>query len=183
MKIKKAISLCKQRKCIYLIDKSETQWLGDGCSLYPLLNMPYLNSDNIFTVMDIEEKKKEDYFLKHIDSDSEEDYSSVLEDNFPNEKILERMKIRIFARGHTMIPLKTSNGIIFIDEKYLMPLVNYFDTLELYERVKESGVRVIAAKTGLLLMSIIMPLNIIDEGFVEELKEITERCLTEEQMQ
>lgn len=72
-----------------------------------------------------------------------------------------------------MKPLKTRNGIIFIQQKYLAPLEDVLDVVQLYERVTPDGQTYVAAKAGLLIAAVIFPYRLVTEKFVNRLEEIT----------
>ena len=78
--------------------------------------------------------------------------------------------------GRVLQPLHTSQGLQFIDTKYLEPLAEYKDMLALYERTDTSGQTYIAAKNGLILVAVIMPFDAINEKFVQQLQAFTRDC-------
>lgn len=59
MKIKTVESLLKQTKFITLYDDDRCQWVSNGHACYPLRNMPLLDADSIFTMLDVPEDKKD----------------------------------------------------------------------------------------------------------------------------
>ena len=75
--------------------------------------------------------------------------------------------------GTEVKPLKARNGIIFIQQKYLAPLEDVLDVVQLYERVTPDGQTYVAAKAGLLIAAVIFPYSVINEKFVTRLEEIT----------
>lgn len=75
-----------------------------------------------------------------------------------------------------MQPLKTRNGITFIQRKYLAPLEDVLDMVQLYERVTPGGQSYVAAKTGLLIAAVIFPYSVVNEKFVTRLEEVTREC-------
>ena len=93
------------------------------------------------------------------------------------EIVSNRGKISIFSSGIKMIPYETSDGIAFVDSKYLAPLQDIEENmLELYERRTSEGELYFAAKTGLMLVGIIMPINAINKQFVSILQDLSRRC-------
>ena len=66
--------------------------------------------------------------------------------------------------------------MVFIDTAALQPLADLADTLELYERETEAGGTYIAAKSGFMLVGVIMPYNIIEKGFVEQVESLAKQC-------
>ena len=52
-----------------------------------------------------------------------------------NEKPVEREAISIAYSGKTLKPLQTRRGLVFIESRYLSPVSDILDVLELYERI------------------------------------------------
>lgn len=66
--------------------------------------------------------------------------------------------------------------VLFIDEKYLAPLENTRDYIEVYERTGEDGRIYFAVKSGFMLLAIVLPYDAINELFVNGLKELSQQC-------
>lgn len=76
-----------------------------------------------------------------------------------------------------MKPLQTRRGLVFIESRYLSPVSDILDVLELYERITPGGTPYIVAKAGFLLQAVIMPYDVISQQFVDNLKRLTEQCV------
>ena len=76
-----------------------------------------------------------------------------------------------------MKPLQTRRGLVFIESRYLAPVSDVLDVLELYERITPKGTPYIVAKAGFLLQAVIMPYDVISRQFVDNLKRLTEQCV------
>lgn len=176
MKIKSIAQLCKRSKHIILFDKKQgdfvRQWIGDGGALYPVDGLPYLEAESVFTIFDILEKQREKIHFSNSDAPGEYNYEDICE----SENIINDRYMSIVSADRVLMPLQTQKGITFIDTRYLAPLSDVFETLELYERVTRGGQIYIAAKAGFMLMAIILPVNIISEEFVHKLSEVTRLC-------
>lgn len=175
MKLKKVISLCHQRKTFRLFDKiSENgeivQWMGDGCAAYPLNGLPILDEETLCAVFDISEKQLKNTSIRRLTM------PDVLNigDTDPDERVLKDDDFSIIYGGTEVKPLKARNGIIFIQQKYLAPLEDVLDVVQLYERVTPDGQTYVAAKAGLLIAEVIFPYSVINEKFVTRLEEITQ---------
>lgn len=93
------------------------------------------------------------------------------------ENALETADIEIGFGGTLLLPLHTSQGIRFIDKAYLRPLADCDeDMLMFYERTTTDGDLYIAVKVGMILAAVIHPLDMVNEKFVEKLREITKDC-------
>lgn len=170
MKIKKIESICKAKKTIIVYQSENCQWLSDGCAIYPIFNMPHLEQKNIFAMFDIPEEKQNRFHF----TEDELPLSVNFNDYDKNENQLEMNEF--MSIGHKqgdLLPLRTSKGIIFIENKYLAPFDEGF---ELYERQMLSGTPYIAVKRGFMLRGIILPIKVVTEEFVKQLKDISELC-------
>ena len=98
------------------------------------------------------------------------------DDTDPSERVLSDDDFSIIYGGAELQPLKTRSGIIFIQRKYLAPLEDVLDMIQLYERVTPDGQSYIAAKAGLLIAAVIFPYKVVNEKFVTRLEEITREC-------
>ena len=177
MKLKKVAALCSANKAFFLFDENREggeirQWLGDGYSIYLLSGLPLLDENNVCAMFDIPEKKRKKCRSKR--QPVSEVYSLVdwergeraLNDNWPT----------VEYDGRIVKPLSTNDGMTFIQDKYLAPLEDIADYLRLFERVDTEGNKYIVAKNGMEIAAIIMPFDIINAGFVEELENLAYRC-------
>ena len=177
MKLKKVISLCHQRKTFRLFDKiSENgeivQWMGDGCAAYPLNGLPILDEETLRAVFDISEKQLKNTSIRRLTMPD----ALNVDDTDPAERALSDDDFSIIYGGTELKPLKTRNGIIFIQQKYIAPLEDVLDVVQLYERVTPDGQSYIAAKAGLLLAAVIFPYKVVNEKFVTRLEEMAREC-------
>lgn len=173
MKLKKVISLCHQRKTFRLFDKiSEcgeiVKWLGDGFAAYPLNGLPILDEETLCAVFDISEKQLKNTSVRRLTMPD----ALNVDDTDPAERALSDDDFSIIYGGTELKPLKTRNGIIFIQQKYIAPLEDVLDVVQLYERVTPDGQTYIAAKAGLLIAAVIFPYSVINEKFVKRLEEV-----------
>lgn len=173
MKLKKVGSICAATGRYYLFDVKDSegnvtgQWLGDGCAVYPLEGMPYMEMENVCAMYDLTEKKQEKSVLRHQAAPE----AIGWEDTDPTERLLEDPKLCIRYDGREMLPLETSQGIVFIDEKYLAPL-NSTEYMRLYERRTRDGNVYIAAKIALLVQAVIMPVDAVNEALVAAVSDL-----------
>ena len=177
MKLKKVVALCNKAKGFRLFDKLDstgeiTQWLGDGYAIYPLIGLPILDEETLCAVFDISEKQRENIVVRR----SEMPEAVNVDDTDPAERVLSDDDFSIIYGGAELQPLKTRNGITFIQRKYLAPLEDVLDMVQLYERVTPDGQSYIAAKAGLLLAAVIFPYKVVNEKFVTRLEEMAREC-------
>ena len=184
MKLKKVGALCNGVNIYRLHDKTDrngevTQWLGDGSAAYPLHGLPYMNEESLYRMFDVTEKKQDKAYFTHEAMPE----ALNVDDACPTDCVAEDMGITVSYGGTVLLPLSYSGGILYIQSKYLGPLEDQADFLQLYVRRTESGGRYIVAKTGMLIAGIIYPYNAMQESFVQRLEEIAgmtrrelERC-------
>lgn len=177
MRLKKVAALCCQEGAVRLFDQTDAsgevvcQWLGDGRAAYPIDGMPYMETDNICTMFDIPEKKQEKMTFRHVAATADINWK----DDDPVERELQDPALCVRYEGRELLPLRTSDGIVFIQEKYLTPLDNQ-DYRRLYQRRSRTGGVYIAAKVGMMLQAVIMPVDVLQDDFVDCLGELTEMC-------
>lgn len=180
MKLKKISSLCNKNKRYILYDKMDstgkiTQWLGDGNAAYPLDGLPLLNEDSLCRMFDISEKQRDNIYFDHAEW---RDIINV-EDTDPDETEAEEMELGIVRNGRQLVPLMGRDGIVFIDGKYLSPLEDEIDMLMLFERKNARGQSYIAVKAGLLIRAVIMPVEAVNDDFINHLQDILRECKRE----
>ena len=147
MRIKKVGAICNAGGCYYLMDERDAageivgQWLGDGRSAYPMVGLPVMDLENICAMFDITEKKREKLVMRRADVPD----SMNWEDMAPLERQLDDPKLCVRYDGRDLLPLETTAGVTFIQEKYLLPL-DGLEYMRLYERQSTSGGLYIVAK-------------------------------------
>lgn len=177
MKLKKVAALCSQAGRFYLQDRQTAggteQWLGDGCAAYPISGLPYLEIDNICTMFDIPEKKQEKLIMRQVNAPE----SINWEDTDPTERQLIDSIMHLRYEGRELLPLRTSAGIVFIQEKYLAPLDDT-DYMRLYERRNGDGSIYIVAKIGMVIQAVITPVDVVSEDLIKQMDELASLCRT-----
>ena len=177
MRIKKVGAICNAGGCYYLMDERDAagevvgQWLGDGRSAYPLVGLPVMDLENICAMFDITEKKREKLIMREMDAPDTMNW----EDTAPLERQLDDPKLCVRYDGRDLLPLETTAGVTFIQEKYLLPL-DGLEYMRLYERQSTSGGLYIVAKIGMILQAVIMPMDLPDKDFMEALNGLTSQC-------
>lgn len=172
MKFNALVQLCKSSKqiVVYNEDQSGAQWISDGRAIYPLYNFPKLTRENIFRIMDVPEDKQDKFFYR--EGSLPKDVFSF-EDMDPTENALETGKVGIETRGILFIPLKTQNGISFINYKHLSPFSDADNGYQLFERISKNGIIYIAVKIGFMLAGIVIPYTeILTKELASELNDI-----------
>lgn len=177
MKLKKVTAICSKSKCYRLYDRISdggeiTQWLGDGNAIFPLNGLPILDEETLCAVFDISEKQRENIAVWHGAIPA----AVNVDDADRTERALNDDDFSMVYAGTELKPLNTRSGITFIQSKYLSPLEDVLDYMQLFERQTPDGVSYVVAKTGLLIAAVIFPYNLINEKFVTRLEEVAREC-------
>lgn len=174
MKIKKLIDLCKKRGLFHLFEDERAQWLSDGVALYPLYNVPGFDEETLCRTFDITEKQQEKIVFRH---EMRLPSQYCFDDFTDGEVMCVQSPVIINGGSHGLIACKTSQGVMFLDRKYLVPLEDTAEgMLEIFERTTKDGQIYFAAKSGFMLLAVIMPYDAINETFVKQLKTLCEQC-------
>lgn len=180
MKIKNIAAICKKTKHIVIFNKRNDdgdtvmQYISDGCAVYPISGLPELDEESLLTIFDIPEKDREKWFVKYAAIPREINF----EDMDANEKPVIEGNLSIVYAGTTLKPLQTRRGLVFIESRYLSPVSDVLDVIDLYERFTPSGTPYIVAKAGFLLQAVIMPHDVINAQFVERMQDLATECAT-----
>ena len=179
MKLKKVAAICDKTGLFHLYDQVdgtgtfERQWLGDGYAASPIDGMPYLDPDNLYAMFDITEKRKEKLSFRQTNVSGNINW----EDADPSEHYLEDPKLCLRYGGRTILPLRTRDGVTFIQDKYLAPLDN-LDYMHLYERQAKDGGVYIVAKIGMVVQAVIMPMDVVCMDLIDRMEGLTSLCRT-----
>ena len=177
MKLKKVGAICNAGGIFYLMDRKDAdgeivgQWLGDGKAMYPLTGLPVMDLENICAMFDITEKKREKLVMRREDATDAMNW----EDTDLREWKLGDPKLCVRYNGMDLLPLETTEGVTFIQEKYLLPL-DSLEYMRLYERRSAADGLYIAAKIGMILQAVIMPMDLPDMDFMKLLNDLVSQC-------
>lgn len=175
MKLKKISSICTKSKTYVLFDKPDaegniTQWLGDSSAAYQLSGLPVLDEDSLCKLFDIPEKRRGNFHIRRTDMEMD------VSDTSPSDRLIEGMGLSLTYKSLELLPLKTQTGILFIQQGYLAPLEDEAELIELYERRSAKDNPYIVAKAGLFIRAIIMPVEILQDDFMDRLEDVFREC-------
>jgi len=159
MKIKAIASICRKVKgiCLYHEEDKDRSWVGDGYAAYIL---PDSLSDSTLgsleAIFDIPPEKAETYSM------SEKEFPAGIgtADDAEETELNYDSDFRLIHEGVDMLPLRAPDGSTYlIKTRYLSP-INDAEVLRLSLRHTDAGRPYIAAKDGLFLTGVIMPIGI-----------------------
>jgi hypothetical protein len=173
MKIKTLGAMCKRAGDFRLYDQRNdegsivVQWLGDGGAIYPLHGLPRLGEEHIAAFFELTEKQLEKISIRH-----HEDLPAHLnfEDYDASEIWLDDREMTLAYGKYIVKPLITRDGLELINNEYMTPLADVADHLMIHARRTDGGQTYFAVKMGLMLVGLIMPLNLIEDQFVESVE-------------
>lgn len=174
MKMKALVKLCKNAgRVMAATDDEGTQWLGDGRCLFPLYGMPLFSQESFCKIFEITEKQQEKIIFR-----LGEGVPAMVEttDACDEERMIQEINIRLGTEKGNVIPYMTRGGVRFMDTDYMTPLADIKDELTVYERMSKSGNVYFAVKVGFMLKAIILPTDILDRKFVEQISELASQC-------
>lgn len=173
MKLNKIAGICKNSGAFCLYDKvgrggEVTQWLGDGNAIYPLEGLPYLDEDSVYRMFDVPEKKQEKIMFRH-----ELMPEAMNVDDFTDDETqADECGVTIAWGGAVLLPIQTYGRVLYIRDRYLAPVDDEREMVQLFVRRTSTGGRYVAVKVGMLLRAVILPYNMVQEKFVERLEDI-----------
>lgn len=174
MKIRKIIDICKQNKNIIIFHAGREQWISDGIAIFPMFNLPRFDENSLCKTYDITEKQKSNIRFRCENTlPAEIDFS----DHSESEQLIVRGELSLNDAGRSLTPYRTSQGILFMDGKYMLPLSDIEDgMLNIYERQMKNGQIYFAIKSVFLLVGIVIPIDVVNDRFVKCLKSLAEQC-------
>lgn len=164
MKVKAIERMLVSERHVLIINGKE-QWVAAKGAIYPLHGFPRMNEDAVFAWLDVPANKRSGYYFEEVERNvTAYDYSDQTDD----ERVIERDVITVTTAEGTYVPLRVTDGVIYVNEKYLKP---YKGDAALYERRTENGAIYIVVKEGLILKGIILPVK-MREKFTYDLLDI-----------
>ena len=174
MIIKKIIDLCKKRGICYLYDGADVQYISDGAAIYPMYNLPRFDENTLCRTYDITDTQQNKIHFHHS---RELPMHLDLSDNTDSEVLCQRGSMVLSIAGGGAVPYMTSQGLMFINAKYLTPLSDVRDNMiEVYERISTSGNTYFVIKSGFVLLAAVTPYEVINPKFVDDLSALTAMC-------
>lgn len=156
MKFKRFQSLAKSSgQCqVIQIDEANLQFLNNGYLVYPAHNLPALNDEMIFALLDIEEHKRDNFAITRV-SNTFLNYNDT--DNQEEPLVSARFEIKFNNLNHFVKPVFTKLGLYYYDPKWLAPFDGDYDALYVrYNAESKAGQPYIAVKSGLFVVGFVL---------------------------
>lgn len=151
MKLKKIESVCKNGACIRINRSPDGKlWIGDEAAVYFVGGLKDISKEQLFTIFDIPEEKRESYSVVENEA--------LFDDNDSAERIINRrLKTELCIGSRRYIIYEVDGRLICINSKYLNPLT---DEKECTLFLRNSG-RHIAIKKGMFILALICTFDIV----------------------
>ncbi len=174
MKIKKIIDLIKKSGILAIYDSKDCQWLSDGYGIYPASDIPEVNSVTLCAMYDLTAKQVDKLrIIDRIALPTSYNFADTVEE----EKIVPECPIEIIVGDKRLVAYATSQGIAFIDKRYLAPFADMDETmLRVHERYTTDGDLYFAVKNGFMLVGVIEPAKVINSDFVKSINSMSTAC-------
>lgn len=156
MKIDQIKKLIKKSKHIIVYQAADCQWWGDGAALYPMYGMPRMTKDEILTVLDIPEDKKDDFFYTEME---EMVFNTNMFESI-SEPLINSSFIQLVINDNNYLLMNTTAGDLLMNPKYLKP---FNEEYALYERTAKNGRPYAIARNGFKILGILLLARANDE--------------------
>lgn len=171
MKLKKIVKLCKDAGVltIYNDRTRDIQWISDGHAVYPLQGCPVFDEGSFCSTFEINDKQRDKMHIT-IQDELPEHLDFGDSDNF--ETVVEELPLYVSYSAFDVVAFKTESGIEFVKREHLAPLGDYSSRdLMYFLRTTKHGVNYFVVKNGFELAAVIMPVKIITDDFMKELRD------------
>ena len=171
MRITKIIGQIKNSKKLIIFEGKDCDWLSDGvAAIYPVFSSKVVSADLICDMYDLDASKLN---IRNTVLPTAYNYA----DSCENEKQVEKSEIEIIRKGKCLIAYATSQGVAFIEKRYFAPFTDMDEAyLRVFERYTKDGDLYFAVKNGLELVGILLPANVIEKDFVEDIEAMANAC-------
>ena len=181
MKLQKIKEVCGRLKCAYIFNKTDedgelkAQYISDGKAIYEIGDSITLTESILSAVWDISEKDSGKWRICSGELPSGINCEWGLSETFEPQE----MGIKVIYGNCTYIPFDTGAGMVFINTKYLSPIIDEIESLTFFERKTVEGTPYIVAMRGFVFVAAFLPeMGDIAHEIGEECRRIAARVKT-----
>lgn len=161
MKLKEISKLCKATGRVIMSEVRGTQWIGNGYASFPMLGMPELDEETVFTCLDFDKKTTEKMQVGNVSLAA----FNLRDEYADGDKELTSVILRFVYEGHTIDAWRTKEGeITFLDAAVTKPLIKDDDQTVLILRQTSESMSYVVGKNGMFITSVIMPIIFHNES-------------------
>ncbi|MBR5782886.1 MAG: hypothetical protein IKY33_01520 [Clostridia bacterium] len=165
MKLKKIESIIKKSKSVAIVEADGAYWIGNERGMYPTY-FGFMDLDTLMTMFDLDTEKRESITEVSSELIARADTADYCTAEVP----LRRDGTRIIYKGCSLMPLYYGDKVLYIDPRYLDPVADAKEGIECYLRIGSDRRPYVAIKSGMLLVGLIEPEEVVDELFLNTLK-------------
>lgn len=178
MKLSKYAQIVKQDQTC-MVYTGDGMWLGARAAMYRADGLPEVHGkEQAAAILSLSEKKLDQMLFREIDL--REEPSTLCLDDWTNEEMpVQDVEIQACKDGRMYKALVAEDGeLLFYEERYLDPLLDDFKDGKHAQMVRRmpNGAPYIAVKNGLELLALVMPVQLLDERYMEKLSNFTALC-------
>ena len=159
MKLQKIKEVCGRLKCAYIFNKTDedgelkAQYISDGKAIYEIGDSITFTESILSAVWDISEKDSGKWSIYSRELPSGINCEWGLSETFEPQE----MGIKVIYGNCTYIPFDTGAGMVFVDIKYLNPIMDEIESLAFFERRMKDGTPYIVAMRGFAFIAAFLP--------------------------
>lgn len=131
------------------------QWISTGAAAYPVDGLPFLQVENLPTLLSLSEKELEKVRLE----DGTKPDCISLRDVSAGERYASTADVTLNVGPMELLPVEAQMKTYFIDMAPCSPILAEYPNAELWMRETAGGLKYFAVKNGMLLVGIVMPLE------------------------
>lgn len=179
MKLSKYAQIVKQDQTC-MVYTGDGMWLGARAAMYRADGLPEVHGiEQAAAILSLSEKKLDQMLFREIDLRVEP--SELCRDDGTDEEMpAQDVEMQACKNGRTYKAIVAEDGeLLFYDERYLDPLADDFkdgNYKVLTVRRMGNGTPYIAVKNGLELLALVLPVQLLDEKYMETLSNFTALC-------
>lgn len=185
MKINKFVGLVKKKGTCYWINTDNGVYLGTRESLYSANTLPYVEDrEQVTAILDLDKKSQDKVavMIEHRPKTTLAHGIEMCNEALPDDVRAERMFLAATVDGVSYTALLDDDGeLIFFSESLLAPIADILKEdqgyISYYIRKNENGQPYIIVKDGFITLAAIMPVKILNEGYIAELQKFLKRCM------
>ena len=154
MIIKNIAKVCRESNSIAIYKApGKEQWIGDGCAMYAVADLPLVTRDQLCSIFDYSDKVK----ARICDCKITDTAAKLLTDNYADETYIEELPEEIAFRSNVYKMFTCAGRVFMVKESYLSPLLDISDDTVYYMRY-HGDLPVLCVKRGFVTVAIIMPI-------------------------
>lgn len=184
MKLSKYVGVVKREGyCVVNHVVGDGTWLGVRSAVYRATELPAMQGkEQVRAVLDIDSSAWKKIYLNEGTSPGLEDvFGMDLSDGSRDEQRTKKLQMKVIHNGTAITGLLCDDGeLVFYDERLTEPLADAMkdgEYIETVVRKTKSGQPFVAIRDGFEVLAGIMPMKVVNKGFLDDLAEFEALCV------